>query len=304
MLILGETRTSMLRNSRALDRASVAELLNLVEGERVQVADRPVARAVSPTTFTGVDCPLPTASKARCRGVGTVSARAVVTGGGVVQGSAFVRVEDGSAKYRQPWSHYLGRPGVVQTIGRFTEADVAAGFLADGEPRTSLDLGAVSERLINSVQRAKQLDNTPRLRARRTRLRWVAEAGDALDCRFVLVDDTVRTIRLAVPAEAAAGLAGFCESLALHDWALTTLLALVERSDLGADSADAALSRLRPAIAHLLHLWMPDAHVAQPLLPLWELLERHGGFSKQWLATRDRIRDLLALHTLGEMRNA
>ena len=301
VLILGETRTCMLQNSRALDRASVTELLNLVEGERVRVADRPVPRAVSPTRFTGVDCPLPTASQARCRGVGTVSARAVVTGGGVLQGSAYARVEAGPVKHRLPWSHYLGRPGVVQAIGRFTAADVATGFLADGRPGASIDLGAVSERLIDSVQRAPQLNHRPPLRARRTRLRWAAEAGDGPDCRFVLVDDTIRTVRLTVPAESAADLAGFCESLALHDWALTTLLTLVDRSDPGAATA---FTRLRPAIVHLLHLWMPDAHVAAALLPLWDQLERHGGFSKQWRATRDRIRDLLALHTLGEMRNS
>lgn len=306
VLILGEIRTCMLQNSRELRRTTVADLLNLVEGERVRLAERPVAHAVSPARFTGVDCPLPTASKGRCRGVGTVAARAVVTGGRALQGSTYVRVEAGPAQQRLPWSHYLARPGVVLVIGKFAEHDVAAGFLAETTTKDNIDLGAMTERLVNSVQLAPQLDHSTPLRARRTRFRWAAEVSTtatAPSCDLLVVNDTIRTLRLTVPAAAAEDLLGFCEDLALHDWALTNLLALVERSDLGADDGP-ALSKLGPAMVTLRHLWMPGAHVAPSLLPLWRGLEHRPGFSRQWLATVDRIRDQLTLHSLAVMRNS
>ncbi|HWC83206.1 MAG TPA: SCO2521 family protein [Pseudonocardiaceae bacterium] len=308
MLILGEIRTCVLQHSRALDRSTVAALLALVEGEPVRRSDRPVPHAVSPTRFTGVDCPLPT--QKRCRGIGTIGARAVVTGGRVLQGSTRVRLERAEADRRLPWAHYLARPGVVQAIGKLTTADAVTGFLAASTPGASIDLGAVADRLVGSVQLSARLDHVTPLRAKRIRLRWSAELtaeaaaeGTAPACEFTVVDDTIRTLRLRLPAAAAEDVQGFCENLALHDWALSTLLTLVERSDL--DSAGhAAFVRLRPAVDHLLHLWMPGAHVAPALLPLWEGLERQAGFTKQWSVNRDRIRDQLALHTLAAMRNS
>lgn len=302
MLLLGEIRTCLVRNSTSLARSPVTELLHLLPGERVTLSERPVAHAVSPANMTGVDCTLPTASGARCRAKGTVSAHAVVNGGRILQGSAHVQVEPGAAGRRAPWSHYLARPGVVETSGKYSHHDVLGGFLAGHKPGKALDLGAVSERVIAAVQMRPQLDYITPLRARRTRLRWAAVVGTSDNnddgSEFVVVDDVIRTFRLNLPETSPAHVVGLVENLALHDWVLTTLVTIVERSEFDRPSGPAALERLRPAIQHLLHLWMPGAHVSEALLPLWESLDHRAGFTRQWTATVARIRDQLALATV------
>ena len=305
ILLLGEIKTCLLHHSTSLDSASVAALLALVPGERVRSSQRPIAHAISPTRLTAVDCPLPTGSRSRCAGVGTVSTHAVVTGGRTLQGSATVRIERGSADHRQPWSHYLARPGVVETVGKLADDDVAAGFLTEHAPSTSIDLGAIAEQQISDVQLTSRLDHRTPLRAQRTRLRWAASTATGRAPRgaeFTIVDDTVRTLRVEVREQDLADVLGFCENLALHDWVLTTLLTIVDRSRLGAADLT-AFDRLQPAVDHLLHLWMPGAHVAPTMTPLWESLEQRPGFTRQWAATVNRIRDQLALHTLSTLRD-
>jgi hypothetical protein len=303
LLVFGEIRTCLLQSSRAVPLASVAELLRLLPGERVRFSERPTAHASSPETLTGIDCQLPTASGARCRGVGTVTARAVVTGGRVLQGSVYAAVERGPADHRLPWPHYLARPGVVQTIGKFGQRDVIDGFLAGHAPTHTLDLGAVSERLIGSVQLSPRLDHLTPLRTKRTRLRWAARIGEP-DCsrdsgEFVVADDVVRTLELELAAGECEDVLGFCENLALHDWALSTLQRAVERSELDSDTG--SVVALRPVIEHLLPLWMPGAHVAEAMLPMWESLERRPGFTRQWETMVAHIRDQLSLTMLAAL---
>jgi hypothetical protein len=48
-------------------------------------------------------------------------------------------------------------------------------------------------------------------------------------------------------------------------------------------------------VEHLLHLWMPGARVDRSLAPLWDVLEREPGFTRQWRTLVRRIRDQLAL---------
>lgn len=307
MLVVGEIRTCMLQNSSSLPRAVVADLLRILPGEQARTSEHPIAHALSPARITGVDCQLATASGSRCRGVGTVSARAVVSGGRALQGSVHTRIERGRTSIRQPWSHYLGLPGVVQTTGRFAEPDVAAGYLDKAVPKGTLDLGAVGERLISSVQLSPRLDRVVALRTPRTRLRWVAMLGavtaDGPVAEFTIVDDVVRNLTISSPSDDLADVIGFCENLALHDWILSTLLRIVERSMLGSSADEALIDRLKPAMDHLLHLWMPGAHVSRSLLPVWESLESRAGFSRQWAATVTRIRDQIALHTLIGLRS-
>ena len=104
------------------------------------------------------------------------------------------------------------------------------------------------------------------------------------------------------------GATGATDSLGLtnvaSDQLLTTLVRMIERSRLGsADGPDAVLS-LRPAVDHLLHLWMPTAHVDRSLAPLWEVLEREPGFTRQWQTMVQRVRDQLALHAITLRRDA
>jgi hypothetical protein len=92
-----------------------------------------------------------------------------------------------------------------------------------------------------------------------------------------------------------------CEDLALHDWLLTALLELIERSRIGASPRPQVVDRLRPAIDYLLHLWMPAARLNESMLPLWKSLERQPGFTKQWEASVSRIRDQVALSTIVQL---
>jgi hypothetical protein len=221
----------------------------------------------------------------------------------VLQGSSFTRVVKGEADRRLPWSHYMSRPGVVETVGKANQEDLANGFTGTKPALPNLDLGAVSDRLMDEVQISMGLDRRPPFRMARTRLRWVV-AHDSTPAqtwiRFAIENDTLRTMAIAIDVDDPAAVAALCEDLALHDWLLTTLLELVERSRIGDGSRARVVDRLRPAIDHLLHLWMPAARVDQAMLPLWKSLERRPGFTKQWRSLVNRIRDQVAVGTVAQ----
>lgn len=307
MLILGEVHTGLLQNSTSLPPAGCEGALGLFRGEAVRRSERPIAHAASPDLLTGVDCRLATASGARVRGVGTVAHRATITGGQVLQGSAVARLAEGEASHRLPWSHYLARPGRVETIGGTDWADLAQGFVTGppaartATPAPTLNLGAISGRVMDAVQASPFVDRSPPFRAPRTRLQWVAvtTSDDADRIAFRIESEQVRTLQLRCTVGETDAVGGFCEDLALHDWLLTTLLAMIERSRIGGESRAHTVERLRPAIDHLLHLWMPAARVSQDLLELWDYLERWPGFSRQWRVSVDRIRDQIAASTIA-----
>ncbi len=306
VLMLGEVSTGLLQHSTSVP-ANVAEsILALRPGEPVRWSTRPIAYAASPDLLTGVDCRLPTGSDRAARCVGTATARATLTGGRVLQGSAHVRVRRAPADRRLPWSHYLSRPGVVESIGKVAWPDVVDGFTG-ARPRTdTLDLGAVAERVMDVVQDSVALDRRAPFPIRRTRLRWALlppDRTDALPVQFAIDDETVRTLVLRLDidpdAEACHRVLELCEDLALHDWLLTTLLELIERSRIGAGPPPHVIAKLKPAVDHLLHLWMPAARVDRSLEELWHSLERRPGFTRQWQASVDRVRDQIAVNTIA-----
>jgi hypothetical protein len=116
--------------------------------------------------------------------------------------------------------------------------------------------------------------------------------------RFTLAEDGLRMVALRLPDLAPAPVVSLCEDLALHDWLLTTLIRMIERSRLGTAADPQSVMALRPAVDHLLHLWMPQARVARSLAPLWDVLEREPGLSRQWQTLVQRIRDQLALQAI------
>jgi hypothetical protein len=305
MLILGEVHTGLLQHSTSLSPPLCRHVLDLVHGEPVRQFERPIAHAVSPDLLAGVDCQLPTGSGAKVRGIGTVIHRAMLTGGHVLQSSAVVQVTKGVTGTRLPWPHYLARPGEVETVGGIDWATVVQGFIAGKPVRPAdapLDLGAICGRLLDVIQASPELDRKPPFRMARTRLRWVASvsepAGPATESAIFSIENAqLRTLRLRCERDQVEAVAQLCEDLARHDWLLTSLLELVERSRIGAAS-EQTIDRLRPAIDHLLHLWMPAARIDPALAGLWESLEKWPGFSRQWRVSVDRIRDQLALSTL------
>lgn len=149
VVMCGEVRTALLQHAQSLPGAAAADLLQLRGDERVLISERPNAYALSPDVLTGVDCRLPTSSGAKVRGVGTVAARAVLTGGRVLQAGAVFHSPPSGPGQRQPWGHYLARPGVVEPFGKLSERSVAEGFLlpdhAAGRTGCRCDLGTVAQ---------------------------------------------------------------------------------------------------------------------------------------------------------------
>lgn len=302
MLTLGEVHTGLLLNSTSVPPERCSDILTLLLGEQTPRADRPVAYTASPRLLTGVDCHLPAASGARPRVVGTVASHAVVTGGQILQGCAFTHVTAGTANRRLPWSYYLAQPGTVETIGRADPPDVAAGFLdAPSGDASTLDLGAVGTRMMDTVQRRPGLDRRPPLRAARTRLRWLVESQERAPAQVSLTVQSpeLRTLRLVVRAAELPEAIALCEDVALHDWLLSTLIRELERSRPGAGDAAWTVRALTPAIRHLLHLWMPAARLAGTTAALWDALDGRAGLSRQWQVSVARIRDEVSLSMLS-----
>jgi hypothetical protein len=304
MLIVGEVRTCLLRNSTRLNRRSVEELLGFKPGQRVLVTDRPVNRSVSPNLMIGVDCRLATDPVTKARGIGTVAVSAVATGGLVLQASARTRLERARDNNRRTWSHYAGRRGVVEVISKAEVAQLARGHrTAVGDDPFVLDLGSISERLIDLVQRRPQLDYQTVIRSRPTRMRWTATVceSDEPSVGLHVDSEVLRTVELAVPAELLRFAERFCEDLALHDWLITALGGAIDQADQDVEGGADPIKSLAAAVESLVHLWMPGAHVDPAMRVLWDALEMRPGFSLQWNAQVARIHDLISLRTLDAL---
>jgi len=305
MLTLGEVHTGLLQHSSSLPPDRAAHAVSLLLGERVRQSERPIAYTVSPEVLTGVDCALAGLSGARTRVIGTTMSRACITGGHILQGSTYVRVGRSDANRRLPWSHYLSRPGSVEAIGRADPDDLVRGFAIPEPPIGTLDLGAISGRVMDSVQVRAGPDRAPPFRMWRTRLRWaampIAEHSESAEprVRFTVEEGNVRTLTVIANVNSPTHVVELCEDLALHDWLLTSLVLILERSRIGALPRSEVVHRLAPAVDHLLHLWMPAVRVNQSLLGVWESIERWPGFTRQWRASVDRVRDQVAVSTLA-----
>ena len=292
MLIVGEVHTGLLRGRAPATPDEAGRFVDLVAGEPVLVSERPIAYVRSPVDPVGVDCALTPAGSARqVRGVGTVLTRASLTGGHVVQGSAYAEIVPAGRSARQQWSHYLARPGVIEAIGRVRGPELAEALIG-GTP--ALDLGAVAARTLERVQRAGGRQGSSRLRSARTRLRWLASDGPEPRVGFGVGRGDLRTVRLTGTGPPAGEIAALCEDIALHDWLLTTLLEAVRKAAPGVLARDEALRRLNPAIDYLLHLWMPGARGGEMAAAVWEALETRPGFTRQWSTLVQRIRDQLS----------
>jgi hypothetical protein len=300
MLMMGEVHTGLLRNSAAVSPALAREILTFVVGERVQMFSRPIDRAISGEHLTGVDTFLPYSSGGTVRGVGTVISRSVLTGGRIVQGSAYTGIAAGSTDRRLPWSYYLARPGVVEAIGKVELSRIADGHLSfKPSDVPTLDLTAVGAGALDIVQDRPGLDRTVPFRSQRTRLVWAVEpagtADAALTFRFDGDDGGERSLRLPATGADLPAYARLCEDVALHDWLLTTVLSMVSRARIGSGDRPAVIDAIRPVLDYLAHLWMPAVRIDPDLIGFWDALDDHGSMDKQWRNTVSRIRDQLGI---------
>ncbi|MFF4830351.1 SCO2521 family protein [Streptomyces sp. NPDC001315] len=302
VLVCGEVRTCLLPSLQALDGRAAAQLLRLRADEHVRVSERPTMYALSPEVLTGVDCRLPTSNGAKVRAVGTVVARAALTEGRLLQSTAYFGLPAVGPVVRRPWGQYLVRPGMVEPFGKLPEQAAVEGVLC-GPGRGELDIGAVAEGLLAQLRRHALLDRRVPFKSSPTRLRWVArresEGERASLTNFTVAEGGLRTMELGLPEDVPAAVAaGLCEDLALHDWLLTAVQHMLDNGRIGAADGLSAVEALRPVVVHLLHLWMPRAHVDPVLGHMWDVLEEKPGFSRQWENLSRRIRDRLALQAV------
>ncbi|WP_092556580.1 SCO2521 family protein [Actinoplanes derwentensis] len=309
MLVVGEVHTGLLRGRDPMSAREAASLVDLVAGEPVLRLERPRSYVRSPERPVGVDCPLGAPAPARqVRGIGTVLQRAAITGGHIVQGTAWTTLTRATGSARQPWSHYLARLGVIEAVGRVQPTELTEAFAAPDRAAGALDLGGIAALASDLVQSAVPAGgrSRERLRLPRTRLRFVVEQGDtAGPPSFAVHDDQLRIMRVTLPAEAPPRLlVAFGEDLALHDWLLTSVIGIVDRAAIGALPRDESLGRLRPAVDYLLHLWLPAGRGGELAGQLWETLERRAAFTRQWALLRDRIRDQFAVGAVAALSAA
>lgn len=305
MLIIGDIHTSLLRTSQPLSTENVADLLSLRPGRQVTATDRPVNRTVSPDTVLGVDCTLATDPPTRARGIGTVASHAVVVGGTVVQASARTVLEWADYRERREWAHYARRRGVIDVLGDPPAERVIAGTLKP-RPADTLDLGAVCQRILTQVQTRPQLDRRVRLRTRPTRLRWHAIGGENLapSATLHIDSDVQRSVRVVVPSSLMTGAIRLCEDLALHDWLYTALENVIDQAQRHMATGTDPVDKFDAALDLLVRVWMPGAHIDQALRPLWDDLQRDGGFSQGWDRNVAWIRDKVSVGTLKALRES
>lgn len=306
VLVCGEVHTCLLPTREAVDERAAVQLLRLRADEQVRLSRHPNRHAVSPDVLTGVDCRLPTATGARSRVVGTVTARAALIEGRVLQSTAYFSAPASGPDRRRPWGYYLVRPGWLIPVGRLPQSSVAEGFLT-GYRQGELDVASIAESLLARICRQHPiLDYDTPLTTVDTNLRWTAAAaadGEEASLRFTKADAGLRTVELRLPCGTAPAVAAeFCEDLALHDWLLTTVANKLDGLQAGSAEDRVVLKVLRPLVDHLLHLWMPQARVDPTLHTAWELLEKNAGYSRHWNALARRIRDQLAVRAI-HLRN-
>ncbi|WP_067664916.1 SCO2521 family protein [Nocardia miyunensis] len=315
LAVFGEIQTCLLPSRRVLDTPASVELLSAMKfGSTVTSRERPVPLVISPNRLEGVDCNLAQCRPARAGGkrvhvIGTVASRTVVIGGRVLQGSSQTTVVRAGGSDRQPWAHYLSRPGTVEAVS----GSASSGSLVDGYLRPSaedlLDLTSICGRMSNLTRVDPRLDQRiPFRRAGTTRLRWAVEVGEptkhALPFSFRLDDDTVRSVRIVLPREHIADAQRFCEDLATHDWLLTAIGRVAGRFGVFETQPDAVLDELSPVLDELVPLWMPGAHASPQLRPIWEGLESDPGFTRQWTARVGQLRDRMTTTTLKVLQHS
>lgn len=306
MLIVGEIHTALLPHSRPLTPEEARASLALAVGETVVQWARPVPHTASPTLLHGVDCRLPLGPKpdnqhsdegkelGSVRAVGTVNSRAVLTGGHLLQGSAWTAIAPPRHPRRMPWSYYLAHPGSMETIGNFEAERLAKGFLVAENRRDRaelLDVAAIARHSIHDVLSRPVFDQRPPIKTGSTRLRWaaIADPGKGKAVAFRLVGTDRRRMSMVTGLVDPEHVAAAAEDLAIHDWLLSAVAARIALAKIGEDPRH-TLRTLRPVVDHLLHLWSAGARTSRDLEFMWDSLERRPGLTRQWTTMTERVR--------------
>lgn len=295
-VVLGAVTTGLLNTSEPLPLDAAQQVLALIPGVQADWRRHPVEQVVSPDLFFGLDCRLAVSSGGQPRIIGTTRARAILTAGHILQGSARVDILLGASDRRKSWSHYMAHVGVAEAINKADPVDVVTGFLR-GEPRKSvLDLGNTGAYVMSLLEQAPQIDQRARLKASTHLLLWAVQVQeeDEPDCRIEAGEDGVFRVRVSTPSHLLPAFVEFCEILALHHWLLIALKNAFDRSARRGRRGEAELA---PALSYLGHVWNPTAHLPREMKLFWETLESEAQLSWEWLTTLTRVRDKVTLLT-------
>lgn len=295
-VVLGAVTTGLLNTSEPLPLDAAQQALALVPGVKADWRRHPVEQVVSPDLFFGLDCRLAVQSGSQPRIIGTARARAILTAGHVLQGSARVDVLLDASKRRLSWSHYMAHPGVVEAINKADPSDIVAGFLRGQVGRSLLDLGNTGAQVMSLLDQAPQIDRRSRLKTQTHRLIWAALVKEDTepDGHIEAGEDGVFRVRMSTPSVLLPQFVEFCEILALHHWLLASLKNAFDRSSRKGRRADGELD---PALSYLGHVWNPTAHLPHEMRWLWDALEDEAQLSWEWQTTLTRVRDKVTLLT-------
>ena len=302
-VVLGAVTTGLLNTSEPLPMEAARQALALLPGVSAEWRRHPIEQVVSPDLFFGLDCRLAVRSGAQPRAIGTARARALLTAGHVLQGSASVAVVLGASKRRLPWAHYAARTGTVEAINKAEPADLVTGFLNPGPGSNQLDLDKTGSYVMSLLSRVPQVDRQARLKTQTRRLLWAAHLKDIAEPegRVEAGDDGEFRVQMDTPPRLLPMVVEFCEVLALHDWLLAALKNAFDRS---ARRGRRAEDEIGPALSCLGHIWNPLAHLPSEMRWLWEALEDEAQLSWEWQSTLTRVRDKVTLLTRKAIEEA
>lgn len=294
-VVLGVVTTDLLNTSEPLLMEAAQQALKLLPGIAADRRSHPVEQVVSPDLFYAVDCRLATIRGTQPRAIGTVRARAVLTAGHVLQGSARVDVVLDASTRRMPWSYYAASTGTVEAINKVDPSDLVTGFLETSSGSGLLDLGGVGAHVMALLDDIPQVDRRAEMRTEASRLRWAVLVRDGadLDAEVVAGSDGAFRVRMTAPSALVPRIVEFCEILARHHWLLAALKNAFDR----AGRSPKPMNELDPALSYLGHMWNPTAHLPAEIAWLWQALERDAQLTWEWESTVTRVRDELALLT-------
>jgi hypothetical protein len=295
-VVLGAVTTGLLNTSEPLPLDAAQQVLALVPGVKADWRRHPVEQVVSPDLFFGLDCRLAVSSGTQPRIIGTARARAVLTAGHILQGSAHVDVLLDASKRRMPWSHYMACTGVAEAINKADPSDIATGFLRGRQGKSLLDLGNTGAYVMSLLDQAPQIDRQARLKTQSHRLLWAAHIKEGTEPvgHVDAGEDGVFRVRMSTPAALLPDFVEFCEILALHHWLLAALKNAFDRSTRKGRRPEGELD---PALSYLGHVWNPTAHLPHEMRWLWDALEDEAQLSWEWQTTLTRVRDKVSLLT-------
>lgn len=297
-VVLGAVTTGLLNSSEPLPLEAARQVLALLPGVSADWRQYPIEQVVSPDLFFGLDCGLAVRAGSQPRAIGTSQARAVLTAGHILQGSARVGVVLRASTRRLPWAHYASRTGLVEAINKADPAGLVAGFLQTEPDNTLLDLGMTGVHVMSLLDRAPQIDRQVRLRTQTGRLLWAARIQEDVEPVLLVEagDDGMMRVRISTPAALLPQFVEFCEILALHHWLLAALKNAFDRAG-RPRRGHRPEDELDPALSYLGHVWNPNAHLPYEMRELWDRLESEAQLSWTWQSTLTRVRDKVTLLT-------